>query len=172
LISEVNAVDYKEDREMKLKKTKLENTVRARQSGVTLIELMVVVVIIAIISAFAYPSYTQFVVKSKRGVGTSMLLQVADRQQQFFLDNKQYATDLTDLGFLTDPFMISEQGAYLVATSADRVYEISLSAATATTYTVTATPQLYQASKDTKCAKLSITHAGVKDASGPSDDCW
>ncbi len=148
------------------------NVFLARQSGVTMIELMVVMVIIAIISTVAYPSYTQFVVKSKRGAGSSMLLQVADRQQQFFMDNKQYAAALTDLGFPSDPFMIGDEGSFLASGSADRIYNISLSNVSATTFTATAAPELVQASKDTKCGSLTLTHSGVKGQSGSSNDCW
>jgi len=148
------------------------NVHRNRQGGVTMIELMVVLVIVSIIATVAYPSYTQFVVKSKRGAGSSMLLQVADRQQQFFMDNKQYAAVLTNLGFPSDPFMISDDGSFLGASDSDRVYNVSLTNVTATTYTVTATPQLTQASKDTKCGNLTLTHAGVKGQSGSSGDCW
>ncbi len=53
-----------------------------RQAGVTLIEVLIVLVIIAIIASAAYPLYTQYVVRAKRSAGTSMLLRVADRQQQ------------------------------------------------------------------------------------------
>ena len=77
-----------------------------RQSGITLLELMIVVAIVAIISAVAYPSYTQFVVKTKRATASAVLLQVADRQQQFFMDNKQYASKLSSLGYTADTFMV------------------------------------------------------------------
>ena len=70
-----------------------------RQRGMNLIELLVVVAIVAILGAFAYPSYVQHIVDTKRTAAKSMLLQVADRQQQFFMDNKTYAADLTSLGF-------------------------------------------------------------------------
>ena len=43
---------------------------KVRQMGVTLIEMMVVLVILAIIVAYAYPSYTQFIVRAKRNAGT------------------------------------------------------------------------------------------------------
>ncbi len=69
------------------------------QRGLTLIELLIVMVIVAIIGAVAYPSYIEHVVKTKRTAATSMLLQVADRQQQFFMDNKAYTANLTNLGF-------------------------------------------------------------------------
>lgn len=143
-----------------------------RQKGVTLLELMIVVVIIAIISTFAYPSYTQFVLRAKRTAGTSMLLQIADRQQQFFMDNKRFAANLTRLGYPGNTVMIDEEGAVVVDASADRIYNISVSAATATTYTLTAAPQLVQASKDTKCGSLTLNNAGVKGHGGTGGDCW
>ena len=143
-----------------------------RQKGVTLLELMIVVVIIAIISAFAYPSYTQFVLRAKRTAGTSMLLQIADRQQQFFMDNKRFAANLTRLGYPANTVMIDEEGAVVADGSTDRIYNISVSASTATTYTLTAAPQLVQASKDTKCGSLSLSNAGAKGYSGSGGDCW
>lgn len=143
-----------------------------RQKGVTLIELMIVVVIVAIISAFAYPSYTQFIVRAKRTAATSMLLQVADRQQQFFMDNKQYAANLTRLGLGADTVMIDEDAAVVAAGDADRIYNVSVSAVTATSYTLTAAPQLVQASKDTACGSLTLDQAGVKGHSGTGGECW
>ena len=143
-----------------------------RQKGVTLLELMIVVVIIGIIAAIAYPSYTQFVVKSKRTAGSAVLLQVADRQQQFFMDNKQYSTTLSSLGFASDTFMVNDDGSVVSATDERRTYSISLTGATATTYTVQALPQLGQAANDTDCGTLTLTHAGAKGQSGSGDKCW
>lgn len=144
-----------------------------RQKGVTLVELMIVVVIVAIIAAFAYPSYTQFIVRAKRTAGTSMLLQIADRQQQFFMDNKRYAANLTRLGLGADTVMIDEDAAVVADGDANRIYNVSVSAVTATTYTLTAAPQLRQASKDTMCGSLSLDQAGVKGYSGSGGaECW
>lgn len=143
-----------------------------KQAGVTLLELMVVVVIIGMISAFAYPSYMDFVVRAKRGAGKSILLQVADRQQQFFMDNKRYATTLTQLGFPSNPFFVADDGAFVGAGDTARVYGVALSNTTATTYTVTAAPQQIQAEKDTYCASLSLTHTGTKGQSGSAQNCW
>jgi len=143
-----------------------------KQKGLTLLEMLIVVAIVAIISAVAYPSYTQFVVRAKRTAGTSMLLQIANRQQQFFMDNKRYAANLTRLGYAGNTVMVDEDGAVVADGDADRIYNISVSAVTATTYTLTAAPQLVQASKDTKCGSLSLTHDGVKGYSGGGGKCW
>lgn len=145
---------------------------RARQTGVTLIEMMVVVVVLAILAAYAFPSYAQFIVRTKRNAGTSMLLQVADRQQQFFMDNKQYATTFTALGFPAATFMITDDGSFCADGDADRVYNFSLTNTSATTYTVTATPQLMQATRDTDCGNLTLTHTGLKGNSAGGGNCW
>ena len=143
-----------------------------RQAGVTLIELMIVIVIIAIIASAAYPLYTQYVVRAKRSVGSTMLLQVADRQQQYFMDHKRYASSLESLGFTSNPFMMNDQGALVADSDPNRIYGISLSDTTATTYTATAEPQENQAEKDTQCASLTLTHAGEKGQSGSGTKCW
>jgi type IV pilus assembly protein PilE len=143
-----------------------------RQSGITLLELMIVVVIIAIIASSAYPLYVQYVIRAKRAAGTSMLLQVADRQQQYFMDNKSYASSLESLGFSASPFMMDEEGKLVPAADDDRIYEISLSDTSATTYTATAEPQLQQAEKDTQCASLTLTHSGEKGHTGGGTKCW
>lgn len=142
------------------------------QRGVTLLELMIVVAIVAIISAFAYPSYMEHVVNTKRTVATSALLQVVDRQQQFFMDNKRYANTLTDLGFAANPWVISDDGSSVAAGDADSVYSISLSNLAATTYTATAAPLNGQLSRDTHCGSLTINQAGLKGNSAGGSDCW
>ena len=119
------------------------------QRGVSLMELLIVVAIVAIIAAFAYPSYTQYIVNTKRTVATTALLQIADRQEQYFMNNKQYSGSLAALGFPADALMITDDGSFCADGDMDRVYNLSLSNTTAMTYTLTATPQLRQAEKDT-----------------------
>ncbi len=102
-----------------------------------------VVVILAIIVAYAYPSYTQFIVRAKRNADTTMLLQIATRQQQFFMNNKQYSATQAALGFAADPFMITDDVTFCADGDADRVYSLSLSNITAT-----ATPRPLRRSSD------------------------
>jgi type IV pilus assembly protein PilE len=143
-----------------------------RQSGVTLIELLIAIVLISIIAASAYPSYTQYIVRAKRTAGKSVLLQVADRQQQYFMDNKRYANSLTTLGYQENPFMVSDDGDYVAMGDADRAYMIAMVAPTPTTYTLIALPQMMMATKDTDCAILFLLSTGQKGATGGSEKCW
>ena len=60
------------------------------QHGFTLIELMIVVVVIAILSAVAYPTYTDYVTRGKLIEGTSTLSDGRVKMEQFFQDNRTY----------------------------------------------------------------------------------
>ena len=135
-------------------------------------ELMIVVAIVAIIATFAYPSYTQYIVNTKRTAATSTLLQISDRQQQFFMDNKRYANDLTDLGFSANPLFVSGDGAPAAAGDTDTVYVFGLANVAATTYIAVAAPLSGQLERDTDCATLTLNQAGARGATGAADDCW
>jgi len=145
---------------------------RKCQRGATLLEIMVVVAIIAIVASIGYPSYMGYVTRSNRTAAKSLLLQIADRQEQFFANNKRYTDDLTDLNYVTDGFMVNDQGAVTAAGSDDRVYSVFLTNTTPVTYTVNAAPQLRQAGHDTQCLTMTLTHAGMRAQTGPSTDCW
>jgi type IV pilus assembly protein PilE len=143
-----------------------------RQSGFTLIELMIVVVIVAVLASVAFPSYTQYVTRSQRQAGKNILYRLADRQEQYFIDNKQYASNLSTLGYAADTIGVGASGDITTSTDADRIYAVALANTSATSYTVVATPQLHQASKDSACGKLLLTQAGVRSVSGSSTECW
>ena len=145
---------------------------KLKQHGITLLELLIVVVIIGILAAFAYPSYTQYVVDTKRTAATSILFQIADRQQQSFMDNKTYAADLTNLGFAANPLVVGDDGRPLTASDTQSVYSVALSDVAVTTYTITATPLHGQLARDTECGALTLNQAGTKGSAGPVEDCW
>lgn len=62
--------------------------------GITLIELMIVVVIIGILAGIAYPSYRNYTVQSRRSDAQTILLRVATLQEKFFADCSTYASSL------------------------------------------------------------------------------
>lgn len=69
--------------------------------GFTLIELMVVVAIVGILAAIAMPSYRQYVIRGNRVAAQSTMMDIANRQKQFLLANRAYAskTSLTNSGY-------------------------------------------------------------------------
>ena len=142
--------------------------------GFTLIELMIVVVIVSILIGVALPAYQQQILKTKRGVARGELQTLLARQEQFFINNKQYASTLVPLGF-TNPYAIDADGEPVAATSGSRTYIISITNVTGTpptAFTLQAAPDLGQA-KD-RCGTLSITSAGAKAKTGSASDaeCW
>jgi type IV pilus assembly protein PilE len=136
-----------------------------RMAGVTLLELMAVVMVIGILGMIALPSYRQYVMRAQRTEGKSALLQLATNQERFYLTNRRYGAtaDLAALGF---PSGKSEKGTY----------SITIAGASATTYTATVTPTSGGAvdmTLDSMCSTLSITAQGVKSATGTDPTtCW
>lgn len=66
------------------------------KSGFTLIELMVTVAIVAIIAAIAYPSYQSYIVRGARSAGQQFLTDVAQREEQYFLDQRSYFSTIVE----------------------------------------------------------------------------
>ncbi|SCK31060.1 type IV pilin protein [Vogesella sp. LIG4] len=98
--------------------------------GFTLIELMVVVAILGIIAAFAYPSYVSYVIKTNRSAAESFMTEVAAKQEEYVLDARSYAGSTASLGVT-------------VPTDVAKVYSITVTAFNASSppaYSVVATP--------------------------------
>lgn len=133
---------------------------RNKMRGVTLMELMIVVVIVGILTAVAYPSYRQYVEKAKRNEAKAALLQIATMQERFYLQNNTYTGDMTNLGFAAAGNVPSDSGAYI----------IDVGPADANTFTATATYQDGGAEAG-KCFTFTIDGTGTK-GSGPHNDCW
>jgi len=133
---------------------------RKYMKGVTLIELMIVVVIISILTAIAYPSYRQYVARAKRNEAKAGLLQISTLQERFYLQNNTYTTDLTNLGFTVATNALSDSGTY----------RFNVTAADANTFAANAA---YQKSDGelSKCASLTIDGQQTK-GSTPYNDCW
>ena len=152
------------------------------ESGFTLIELLFVVAIIGILMAIAVPAYQQSVITGKRSVAQAGAMDLASRQEQFYLNNKTYATDMSNLGY-TPGLVFTSDGDSAVAvdgnqslvtsTSNGRIYILKIDSASATAYSLLAIPQLDQAN-DTECGTLTLTNTGSRTESGTGApaDCW
>jgi type IV pilus assembly protein PilE len=86
-----------------------------RERGFSLIELMIVVIIVAILTAVALPSYFNQVQKSRRAEAKSALTQIATMQEQFRTEQNRYTSDLTDLGLAAAGWNDTENGYYEVS---------------------------------------------------------
>ncbi len=134
---------------------------RKYMQGVTLMELLIVVVIIGILAAIAYPNYRSYVERSKRTEAKAALLQIATNQERHYLNSldNQYTTDMTRLGFAQSPFT-TDSGAYVV----------TVTAAGPNGYEAQA---VYQLGGDEagRCLTFTINAVGEK-TSDPRADCW
>lgn len=70
-----------------------------RQRGVTLVELMVVVAVVAILAALGYPAYLEQQLKGRRADGKAMLNHVIQQSERFYTENNTFTDDLDELGF-------------------------------------------------------------------------
>ncbi len=132
-----------------------------RYSGFTLIELIITVVIVGIIAAIAYPSYTRNVMKSNRSAAESFMLSLATREEQYLLDSRQYTATVADL--------------LSVPADVGRNYNVTIAIVAAPpSYTITATPIGNQLSADTACGTLTLAQDGTKGVSGSAGvaSCW
>jgi len=82
--------------------------------GFSLIELLITVAIVGILASIAYPAYTQYIQRAGRAEGTAALLEVMEKQEQYYRNNLTYTVQLSDLGYSsTDPIK-SETDRYRI----------------------------------------------------------
>ena len=77
---------------------------KRRARGVTLIELLITVAIVAIIAAIAIPSYNNYVLRAHRTEAKSALLSMAAAEERFYSTNNAYTNDPSKLGYTPAAF--------------------------------------------------------------------
>jgi len=145
-----------------------------RQTGITLIELMVVAAIIGILAAIAVPMYGSYVTESRRTTAQGQITQLAAVLERFFSDNNTYVGfplgDAAGGGFLFLDHLPSD------APHANRNYDITLPVLTANGFTIQAVAVLKQAGD----GMMTLTSTGAKardenddgDVTDPGEDDW
>ncbi len=144
---------------------------RSSQQGVTLLELMIVVAVIGIIAAVAYPSYQEFLSESRRADAQATLMSFAGAMERHFTINDSYCgagttTSGTCANATGDPTIFPTEAPL---DGADKYYDLDITAATATSFTLQASPKNAQASD--RCGNLTVTSTGARAATGGTD-CW
>lgn len=125
--------------------------------GFTLIEVMIVMAIIGILTAIAYPSYAEYVLRGNRSEGQAFLNDAAARQERYYAQNNAYAATPAQLG-------------YASANSVNTLYILRINNPTTSSYTLTAIVQR----TDARCGDLTLTDTGAQGQSGTGAgaDCW
>lgn len=138
------------------------------QPGVTLLELMIVVVIVGTLAVAAVPAYRGYTERAHRTEAKSALLRLATNQERWYLQHNSYTSNFADLGF--GETGLTENGVYTI----DFVVEPST-----TKFTARARPTPgggrngVDQTRDTDCAELTINEQGIRTASpDPKGDCW
>jgi type IV pilus assembly protein PilE len=139
---------------------------KTKQTGFTLVELMITVAIIGILTSVGYPSYQNHIKKAKRVEAQGALVSFATAMEQWRVENNSYKVG-------TDGTVISDIFSNQVPTDGGtKTYTLSL-VSDATSYTLTATPDGTQVSDE--CGTLTLNNAGEKGAtkSGAAvANCW
>jgi type IV pilus assembly protein PilE len=145
-----------------------------RSRGFTLIELVIVVLIIAILAAIAVPAYTSYITKTRRNAASGCLAQYANYMERYYTTNLRYDKDTGGTAIalpVLDCASVAQTGDYYT-------YPFAAGQPTQSTYTILATPQGVQASRDTACGALAIDQTGQRYYQSTSTDaaglntCW
>ena len=139
-----------------------------RQRGVTLMELLTVVVIIAILASISIPTYRSYLIRTQRAEGKTALLQLQAAQEKFYLNGNAYTDDVTGA---------SPDGLGLPGNSETNKYDITVELVDdGQGYVASATPADGGGQEDDAlCGSLTLTDTGVRNIDGGTGtvaECW
>lgn len=117
--------------------------------GFSLIELVVAIAIVGILAAIALPAYTQYVIRANRNAAMAQMVEIANREQQYFQATRAYADKAT---------LESNGYAPPDEVTARYSWDVTVGSGTVPTYTITFTGTGPQASD----GALTLDQAGIK----------
>lgn len=126
--------------------------------GITLLEVLIVVVVIGILTAVAYPNYREFATRAKRTEAKALLLEIAANQERFYLNANRFGT-LTELGYV-EPLK-TDSGAYTVTIPLNDASDFVVTAA-----------YNDSGSEFDRCSSFTIDGRGNKTSVGSIGNCW
>jgi type IV pilus assembly protein PilE len=156
---------------MKRSKNKKIFFARLRSMGFSMIELMVVLLILAILAAFQYPSYKESVRKARRAEGRAALAEVMQQQERLYSQQSNYVafTASSPNGFKWFSGDNPKTSSYELRADPCKGDTVK------NCIEVTATPgtaRVNSSYQDDLCGALSLASNGIKNASGTGTDCW
>ena len=135
-------------------------------AGMTLIELLVTLAVVAILSSIAVGSYRSYTLRANRIDGETMLLKIQVAEEKFFLQNNTYTTGVA---------VAPPNGLGLLSTTLSGYYNLTVAAGTtgsiATSYAATATATGTQVNDKAACLTLTINDQGQRTPTD-SSGCW
>lgn len=140
---------------------------KLKMRGVTLMELMVVIVILGILASVAVPSYRRYLLRSQRTEAMRTLMRIQTAQEKFMLQYNAYTDNLTDA---------PPDGLGFTGTTDTGKYALSLTSENDGVFVATATAREGQRD-DKECATLTINQAGTRGATNKEGKpntaaCW
>jgi len=129
------------------------------QKGFSLIELMIVVAVIGILAAVAYPAYQDYVIRSKRGDAMNALAAVRIAQEKYRANNVSFASDSSNISGVD------------YSVSPDGYWDVEMVSADSSTFSVKATNKSPHVDGD--CSPFLVDRNGASYATGYAQaDCW
>lgn len=146
-----------------------------RQSGFTLVELMIVMVIVAILAAIALPIYRSQIQQSQRTDAKDALLNLASREERYYTLNNQYTATLTNLGYTAG--LLTAQGLPLGSGSIPDYYMTATASSSngVWSFTLTAAPNSASTQATDSCGTYTLDNFGNQGNTGnttASSSCW
>jgi type IV pilus assembly protein PilE len=139
-----------------------------KEKGFSLMELMIVVAIVGILAAIAYPSYQNYVLRTGRTDGQAKMMEILQAQERFYSQNQTYTTNLgaggLGYGVAADAAVPSAEGRYTIQAAACAGSNIGRCVI------LTAT-RIGSQLQDNECGNLTLDSRGTKGATNVAR-CW